>query len=191
MLTILNMSFRISFYKLPKDKVGDNATDADVAKLCEPIIDESGYHCGYPMLENNILECIAYDTSTDVYLDNAKEPNKLLTNLIPDDPDIIIGIVTKGQLVNWIRGCELRHKKYLEHYLAKTDDDTEFKIDPLSDFRYRLGMANICNIEDFLNNPEYKHKVSPYSGWSDAMFNFIALYRFFDFENNYLIVYGG
>lgn len=184
------MSFRISFYKLPKDKVGENATDADVAKLCEPIMDKNACHCGYPILENNILECIAYDTSTDVYFDNVKEPTKLLTNLIPDDPDIIIGIVSKNQLVNWIRGCEVKHKKYLEHYLTKSDDDTEFKF-PLSDFRYRLVIANISDIEDFLSNTTCKYKVSPYSGWSDAMFNFIALYKFFDFENNYLIVYGG
>lgn len=185
------MSFRISFYKLPKDKVGENATDADVAKLCEPIMDENGCHCGYPLPENNLLECVAYDTSTDVYFDNVKEPTRLLTNLIPDDPDIIIGIVSRDQLVNWIKDCEGKHKKYLEHYLTNSNGDSEYKFDPLSDFRYRLGIANISDIEDFLNEPQYKYKVSPYSGWSDAMFNFVALYRFFDFKNNYLIVYGG
>lgn len=183
------MGFRISFYKVKKG-----------FRLRNSFKDSNDYE-KYNEEFNKVSSCIKYDTATSIYIDCDNTNNRLYTQ-IDDNPDIIIGTVSKEQLYQWIIEMKSKFLMYLKSILDK--DMENGKSLAYYDIRSKYSMwgmkmdkdeNSIENVEALaLNLREDKDNnllVAWGSTYEYEIFNFISLYKHFDFEQYTLVMYGG
>ena len=183
------MGFRISFYKVKKGfRLRNSFKDSE---------DYEKYNDGF----NEVSSCIRYDTGTSIYTDCDNTNNRLYTQ-IDDNPDTIIGTVNKEQLYQWILEMKSKFLMYLKGILDK--DIENGKSLAYYDIRSKYSMwrmkmdkdeNSIKNVEALaLNLREDKDNnllVAYGSTYEYEIFNFISLYKHFDFNKYILVMYGG
>ncbi|WP_277264797.1 hypothetical protein [Prevotella corporis] len=177
------MGFRISFERVPKG-----------FRLRNSFKDGSDYERYYDEYEK-VRECVKYDTCTDIFHDVSNENNRLFTQ-IDGNEDTVLGTVSKEQLYQWIVEIKNRFIAYLETMLG---DDEESLI-RMKDYintknrRWHYSWKGVpLSMElDFKEDTDIdKMLVSGSSTYEYEIFNFISIYKNFDFERYELVMYGG
>ena len=159
------MGFRINFCRVPKSFRLRNSFKDDE--------DWENYHNELEKVE----EYVKWDTCTDIYNQASNENNRLYTQ-VDDNEDTIVGTVSKEQLFQWIVEIRKRFLYYLETLLG---DDEESLI-RLKDYVRTKKLKEDTDIDRML--------VSGSSTYEYEIFNFISIYKNFNFEKYDLIIYG-
>lgn len=183
------MGFRVSFYKVKKNFTLRNSFK-----------DSEDYEKYYEEF-NKVSSCIKYDTSTSIYTDCDNTNNRLYTQ-IDDSPDTILGTVSKEQLYQRILEMKKKYLMYIKDILDR-DEETGKSL-AYHDIRTKYSMwgmkidkeeNSINNVEALaLNLREDKDNnllVTWGTTYEYEIFNFISLYKHFDFNQYTLVMYGG
>lgn len=177
------MGFRINFCRVPKGFRLRNSFKDDE--------DWENYHNELEKVE----EYVKSDTCTDIYNQASNENNRLYTQ-VDDNEDTIVGTVSKEQLFQWIVEIRKRFLYYLETLLG---DDEESLI-MLKDYvrtkklkwNYHWKGVPLSMEFDLKEDTDIDRMlVSGSSTYEYEVFNFISLYKNFDFEKYELFIYGG
>lgn len=177
------MGFRINFQRVPKG-----------FRLRNSFKDEKDYE-EYNNEFENVVEWVKSDTCTDIYNQVKNDNNRLYTQ-VDEDEDTIIGTVSKEQLFQWIVEIRKRFLSYLETLIG----DDEESIIRLKDYVRTKKLRWSCCWESVPLSMELNLKeetdidkmlVSGSSTYEYEIFNFISIYKNFDFERYELIIYGG
>ena len=177
------MGFRISFVRVPKGfKLRNSFKDDD---------DYESYRNAY----DEVAEYVKHNTCTSIFQHSSNENNRLFTQ-IDENEDTIVGTVSKEQLYQWIIEIRRKFVSYLESIIGDADDslirmknDMKMKNrrwhyswegQPLS---MELNLKEDTDIDRML--------VSDSSTYEYEIFNFISIYKNFDFEKYELVVHGG
>lgn len=204
------MGFRISLYCTPKDQVDSirNITDKDVKES------------DYEILNQLKGELIKYDTLANVLDRGDSEEKNLCTRIFNNKLDVecdcTYHTISKEQLKNIIFFiCEHNNYEYMSERVIDYDkkevgkfytrnycfpDDIAFEIGLRSlcrDYKYKCRewktKVNVDNGEFGCPNINLNDKWFITDSWAYeyAVFNFVYLYKIFDWENNYLVAIGG
>lgn len=177
------MGFRISFLRVPKG-----------FKLRNSFRDGNDYE-RYNDEFKKVSEHVKYNTCTSIYHSASNENNRLFTQ-IDEDGDTVLGTVSKEQLFQWIVEIRKRFISYLETMLG---DDEESKI-RMKDYvntknqkwNYSWEGVPLSMELDFKEDTDVDRMlVSGSSTYEYEIFNFISLYKNFDFDKYELVMYGG
>lgn len=183
------MGFRISFYKVKKDfRLRNSFKDSE---------DYEKYNDDF----KKVSSCIRHDTSTSIYTDCDNTNNRLYTQ-IDDNSDTILGTVNKEQLYQWILEMKKKYLMYIKDILDR--DEETGKALAYHDIRTKYSMwgmkmdkdeNSIKNVEALaLNLREDKDNnflVAFGATYEYEIFNFISLYKHFNFDQYTLVMYGG
>ena len=177
------MGFRISFERVPKG-----------FRLRNSFEDSNDYERYYDEYQK-VSECVKHDTCTDIFHDVPNEDDRLYTQ-IDHSEDTILGTVSKEQLFQWIVEIRKRFVFYLETMLGDDEDSLirmkdyintkhkrwnySWKGTPLS---MEFNFKEATDIDKML--------VSGSSTYEYEVFNFISIYKNFDFDKYELVMYGG
>ena len=176
------MGFRINFQRVPKGFRLRNSFKNDK--------DWEEYYNKF----DKVVEYVKSDTCTDIYNQVSNKGNRLYTQ-VDDNCDTIVGTVSKEQLFQWIVEIRKRFISYLETIIG---DDEESLI-RLKDYvrtkklkwnYYWEGtpLSMEFNLEEETDID--KMLVSGSSTYEYEIFNFISIYKNFDFEKYELIIHG-
>lgn len=177
------MGFRISFERVPKG-----------FKLRNSFKDGNDYECYYDEY-NKVSECVKHDTCTDIFNEVSNENNRLFTQ-IDENEDTILGTVSKGQLYQWIVEIKNRFIAYLETMLG----DDEKSLICMKDYvntknkrwHYSWEGTPLSMELNFKEDTDIdKMLVSGSSTYEYEIFNFVSIYKNFDFDKYELVMYGG
>ena len=177
------MGFRISFERVPKG-----------FRLRNSFKDGNDYERYYDEYKK-VSECVKYDTCTDIFNEVPNENNRLYTQ-VDDNEDTIVGTVSKEQLFQWIVEIRKRFLYYLETLLG---DDEESLIrlkgyvrTKKLNWNYHWEGVPLSMEFDLKEDTDIDRMlVSGSSTYEYEVFNFISLYKNFDFEKYELFIYGG
>lgn len=176
------MGFRINFQRVPKGFRLRNSFKNDK--------DWEEYYNKF----DKVVEYVKSDTCTDIYNQVSNKGNRLYTQ-VDDNCDTVVGTVSKEQLFQWIVEIRKRFISYLETIIG---DDEESLI-RLKDYvrtkklkwnYYWEGtpLSMELNLEEETDID--KMLVSGSSTYEYEIFNFISIYKNFDFEKYELIIHG-
>lgn len=144
---------------------------------------------------DRVSEDIKPDTCTDIYHEVSNENNRLYTQ-IDEDEDTVLATVSKEQLFQWIVEIKNRFLSYLETLIG----DDEDSLIRLKDYVRTKKRRWIYHWEGVPISMEFNLKedtdidkmlVSGSSTYEYEVFNFISIYKNFDFEKYELVMYGG
>ena len=177
------MGFRINFRRVPKGFRLRNSFKDDE--------DWESYHNELDKVE----EYVKSDTCTDIFHEASNENNRLYTQ-VDDNEDTIVGTVSKEQLFQWIVEIKNRFIAYLETMLG---DDEESLI-RMKDYvntknkrwHYSWNGVPLSMELNFKEDTDIdKMLVSGSSTYEYEIFNFVSIYKNFDFDKYELVMYGG
>ena len=177
------MGFRISFERVPKG-----------FKLRNSFKDCNDYERYYDEYEK-VRECVKHDTCTDIFHEVSNENNRLFTQ-IDENEDTVLGTVSKEQLFQWIVEIRKRFISYLETMLGDDEESIILLKDYIRIKKLRwsyywegVPLSMELNLKEETNID--KMLVSGSSTYEYEIFNFVSIYKNFDFERYELIIYGG
>jgi hypothetical protein len=202
------MGYRLTYYKCPKahaDKYR-NITNEDFSN------DDFVYPSdGLEEMFYDITNWIWFEEFQNLSTNNEEDKiwSRLFTNKLEIEDDISLMTIDKEQmfnLINMIRRFILSKNKRIN--IRNFDKEFESPVGKDESKIYKDTREILCNhtfdVDVFniyynVNNDEEFLKVlneHPYSvcfgtSWRDTLNNFIHVYKTFDWENNYIIVYGG
>lgn len=176
------MGFRINFQRVPKGFRLRNSFKNDK--------DWEEYYNKF----DKVVEYVKSDTCTDIYNQVSNKGNRLYTQ-VDDNCDTVVGTVSKEQLFQWIVEIRKRFISYLETIIG---DDEESLIRLKGYVRTKKLKWNYYwegtplsmefNLEEETDID--KMLVSGSSTYEYEIFNFISIYKNFDFEKYELIIHG-
>lgn len=176
------MGFRINFQRVPKGFRLRNSFKNDK--------DWEEYYNKF----DKVVEYVKSDTCTDIYNQVSNKGNRLYTQ-VDDNCDTVVGTVSKEQLFQWIVEIRKRFISYLETIIG---DDEESLI-RLKDYVRTKKLEWNYYWEGTPLSMEFNLKeetdidkmlVSGSSTYEYEIFNFISIYKNFDFEKYELIIHG-
>ena len=177
------MGFRISFVRVPKGfRLRNSFKDGD---------DYESYQDAY----DKVAEYVKFNTCTSIFHDTANENNRLFTQIDADE-DTVVGTVSKEQLYQWIIEIRRKFVSYLETMLGDDEDSLIRMKDYVNTKNRRWNyswkgqpLSMELNLKE--GNEIDRMLVSDSSTYEYEIFNFISLYKNFDFEKYTLFIYGG
>lgn len=177
------MGFRISFERVPKG-----------FKLRNSFKDGNDYERYLDEYEK-VRERVKYDTCTDIFCEVSNENNRIFTQ-IDKNEDTVLGTVSKEQLYQWIVEIRKRFISYLETMLGEDEDSLTRMKDYVNTknrrWHYSWKGVPLSMELDFKEDTDIdKMLVSGSSTYEYEIFNFISIYKNFDFEKYELVMYGG
>lgn len=177
------MGFRIKFMRVPKG-----------FKLRNSFKDDEDYEAYYDEFDK-VSEDVKPNTCTNIYHRVSNENNRLYTQ-IDEDEDTVLGTVSKEQLFQWI----VEIKKMFLSYLETIIGDDEDSLIRLKDYVITKKRRWSCHWVGVPISMEFNLKedtdidkmlVSGSYTYEYEVFNFISIYKNFDFEKYELVMYGG
>ena len=177
------MGFRISFVRVPKG-----------FKLRNTFKDENDYE-SYQNVYGKVAEYVKFDTCTNIFCHSSNENNRLFTQ-IDENEDTVVGTVSKEQLYQWIIEIKKEFVSYLETMLGDDDDSLIRMKDyvTLKNRRWHYSWeGQPLSMEfNFKEDTDIDRMlVSDSSTYEYEIFNFISIYKNFDFEKYELVIHGG
>ena len=177
------MGFRINFYRVPKGFRLRNSFKDDE--------DWENYHNELEKVE----EYVKSDTCTDIFHEASNENNRLYTQ-VDDNEDTVVGTVSKEQLYQWIVEIRKRFISYLETMLGDDEDSLIRMKDYVNTknkrWHYSWKGVPLSMELNFKEETDIdKMLVSGSSTYEYEIFNFISIYKNFDFDKYELVMYGG
>ena len=177
------MGFRISFIRVPKGfRLRNSFKDDD---------DYVSYRKDY----DEVAEYVKFDTCTSIFCHSSNENNRLFTQ-IDEDEDTVMGTVSKEQLYQWIIEIKKEFVSYLETMLGDDEDSLIRMKDYVNTKNKRWNyswkgkpLSMEFNFKE--DNDIDRMLVSDSSTYEYEIFNFISIYKNFDFEKYDLFIYGG
>lgn len=179
----IDMGFRISFERVPKGfKLRNAFKNSD---------DYERYHDEY----EKVSETVKHNTCTDIFHSASNENNRLFTQVDEND-DTVLGTVSKEQLYQWIVEIRKRFICYLETMLGDDEDSLIRMKDYVSTknkkWHYSWEGVPLSMELNFKEDTDIDRiLVSSSSTYEYEIFNFISLYKNFDFDKYELVMYGG
>lgn len=177
------MGFRINFQRVPKG-----------FRLRNSFKDEKDYE-EYNNEFKKVAEWVKSNTCTDIYNQVANNNNRLYTQ-IDKNEDTVVGTVSKEQLFQWIVEIRKRFIAYLETMLGDDEDSLIRMKDYINTknrrWHYSWKGVPLSMELDFKEDTDIdKMLVSGSSTYEYEIFNFISIYKNFDFNKYELVMYGG
>ena len=176
------MGFRINFIRVPKG-----------FKLRNSFKNNEDMEEYYSKFEK-ASEYVKYNTCTDIYHHSSNEGNRLFTQIDEND-DTVVGTVTREQLFQWIVEIRKRFLAYLESMCGDDDKSKIIRREYVENKRLRwqwqwkeYPLSMELYLED--DTDIKKMLVSGSSTYEYEIFNFISIYKNFNFEKYDLIIYG-
>ena len=177
------MGFRINFCRVPKG-----------FRLRNSFKDDKEWENYYNELEK-VEERVKSDTCTDIYNQASNENNRLYTQ-VDNNEDTIVGTVSKEQLFQWIVEIRKRFISYLETMLGGDEESLIRMKDYINTKNRRwnyswkgVPLSMELNFKEETDTD--KMLVSGSSTYEYEIFNFISIYKNFDFKKYELVMYGG
>lgn len=144
---------------------------------------------------DRVSEDIKPDTCTDIYHEVSNENNRLYTQ-IDEDEYTVLATVSKEQLFQWIVEIKNRFLSYLETLIGDDEDSLIRLKDHVRTKKRRwihhwegVPISMEFNLKE--DTDIDKMLVSGSSTYEYEVFNFISIYKNFDFEKYELVMYGG
>lgn len=153
--------------------------------------DYEQYHDDY----EKVSETVKYNTCTHIFHRASNENNRLFTQVDEND-DTVLGTVSKEQLYQWIVEIRKMFIDYLETMLGDDEDSLIRMKDYVSTknkkWHYSWEGVPLSMELDFKEDTDIdKMIVSGSSTYEYEIFNFISIWKNFDFDKYELVMYGG